>query len=56
MKNWRTTLSGVSSIIAGVTLYVNNPEQIEEAFALVSIGIGLIFAKDNNVTGGTVAQ
>ena len=55
-KNWKTTLSGIASIIGGVALFVNHPEQIEAAFAAVSLGFGLIFAKDNNVTGGSVPQ
>lgn len=55
-KNWKTSLSGIASIIGGISLFVNHPDQIEAAFAAVALGIGLIFAKDNNVTGGTVAQ
>ena len=55
-KNWKTTLSGIASIIGGVALFVNHPDQIEAAFAAVSLGFGLIFAKDNNVTGGSVPQ
>lgn len=51
MKNWKTTLSGIASIIGGIALFVNHPEQIEAAFASVSIGFGLIFAKDHNVSG-----
>ena len=55
-KNWKTTLSGIASIIGGIALFVNHPDQIEAAFAAVSLGFGLIFAKDNNVTGGNVPQ
>lgn len=55
-KNWKTSLSGIASIIGGISLFVNHPDQIEAAFTAVALGIGLIFAKDNNVTGGTVAQ
>jgi hypothetical protein len=52
MKNWKTTLSGIASIISGVALFLNKPEQVVEAVGLVSLGFGLIFAKDHNVTGG----
>lgn len=56
MKNWKTTLSGIASIIGGIAMFVNNPEQIQEAIGMVIIGAGLLFAKDSNVTGGTVKQ
>ena len=51
MRNWKTTLSGIASIIAGIAMYVNEPTQINEAIGLVIVGFGLIFAKDNNVSG-----
>ena len=56
MKNWKTTLAGIASIIQGVSLFLNHPEQAEQAIGMVIIGFGLLFAKDNNVTGGTVKQ
>ena len=48
MKNWKTTISGIASIISGVALFLNKPEQVQEAIGLVVIGFGLIFAKDHN--------
>lgn len=51
MKNWKTTLAGISAIIAGVALFVNHPEQITEAVSSVSLGFGMLFAKDHNVSG-----
>lgn len=48
MKNWKTTLSGIASIISGVVLYIQHPEQISEAVGLVTVGFGLVFAKDHN--------
>jgi len=51
MRNWKTTLSGIASIIAGVAMYVNDPLKANEALGLVIIGFGLIFAKDSNVSG-----
>ena len=46
MKNWKTTLSGVASIIGAVALFINHPDRIEEAIAMATLGFGLIFAKD----------
>ena len=51
IKNWKTSLAGIASIISGVSLFINHPEQISEAIGLVSIGIGLLFSKDFNVSG-----
>lgn len=56
MKNWKTTISGVASIVAGISMYVNDPLTINEAIGLVVVGLGLIFAKDSNVTGGNISQ
>ena len=46
MENWKTTLSGIASIIGAVAMWVNDPLKINEAIGLLVIGIGLIFAKD----------
>lgn len=63
MKNWKTTSTGITMIVGAVIgvyfAYKNN--QINEAVITASIssllgGLGLIFAKDKNVTGGTVKQ
>jgi hypothetical protein len=51
MKNWKTTLTGVSSIIGGIALFVNQPDKIQEAIGMVIIGIGFLSAKDHNVSG-----
>lgn len=61
MKNWKTTLAGVIGLLvvaatqAKAALLGGTPD-----WTLVLAGIptclGLIFAKDSNVTGGTVAQ
>lgn len=53
-KNWKTTLAGAAAIVAGISLVVNG--QMEAGVASIVTGIGLLFAKDNNVTGGTVKQ
>jgi hypothetical protein len=46
MKNWKTTVAGIASIIAGVSLYVNDSTQLNEAIGLVVVGFGLIFGAD----------
>lgn len=56
MKNWKTTLSGVSLIISGIALFFNDQSKIAEAFGMVIAGVGLVTAKDNNVTGGRTEQ
>lgn len=54
MKNWKTTLTGALVVIAGVALiYVG---KTVEGTALLVAGLGLLSAKDNNVTGGSVKQ
>jgi len=50
-KNWKTTLAGIASIIGGISIFVNHPDQIESAVAAVTIGIGLLFSKDHDKTG-----
>jgi hypothetical protein len=62
-KSWKTTVMGILTImgaliVAGKALLDNDPSTNVDVAALwVSImaGIGLITAKDSNVTGGTVA-
>lgn len=63
MKNWKTTSTGITMIVGAVIglyfAYKNN--HINEATITASIssflgGIGLLFSKDFNVTGGTVAN
>ncbi len=63
MKSWKTTVSGILSIIAaGITLVAipvldSNPLTVAnyEAFAAAVIaGVGLIAARDNNVTSEMV--
>lgn len=51
MRNWKTTLSGIASIIAGITLYVNDPLKINEAIGLIVVGVGFFVAKDGDVSG-----
>lgn len=64
MKNWKTTISGIFSLIIGgigiATPIIHgqpaDPNSTTQAVGLILAGIGLIAAKDSNVTGGTVQQ
>lgn len=61
MKSWKTTVSGICAIIAAVTSAVSgvvsgHPVDWTAVIAAVMAGVGLISAKDSNVTGGTVQQ
>jgi hypothetical protein len=61
--NWKTTSSGLLLIAGGVArgYFAYRTGQIDEEAVMTSTtsivsGVGLIMAKDSNVTGGTVAQ
>ena len=64
MKSWKTTILGVLTIATAVfgavmALIDGNPAtnpNWETLIAAITAGIGLIAAKDSNVTGGTVAN
>ena len=63
MKNWKTTLTGVVSAVAGFiafspTQFSKWPLVVELAKYTMAGGIAFmgISAKDNNVTGGTKQQ
>lgn len=57
MKNWKTTLFGTLAAIA-TSLSAVFPDYKELLLSAAGLfgAIGLIFAKDGNVTGGTVKQ
>ena len=48
-KNWKTSLLGLGSIITGVALFFKGNQV--EAFTAISSGLGLLFAKDHDVSG-----
>ena len=55
--SWKTTASGVASILAGLGILAEcaasgnwDTTKITAAFAAISTGIGLLFARDNDVT------
>ncbi len=57
IKNWKTTITGVAAILSVVTKIVTTGaiDWQTDAPAILA-GIGLITAKDSNVTGGTTRQ
>ena len=48
-KNWKTTLIGVATIVIG--LLTSKGQLDAQTGTAITAGIGLILAKDNNVTG-----
>jgi hypothetical protein len=63
MKNWKTTSAGILAIVGGLArayfAYQSgqiNEEAIMTTATAILTGIGLIMAKDSNVTGGTKQQ
>ncbi len=61
LTNWRTTAAGIAAILITLGTTTNNilqghPIDIALLVGQLSAGVGLILAKDSNVTGGTVKQ
>lgn len=59
LTNWKTTSAGILSIIgAGYVIYNGHGSQESVMGGITGIlaGLGLFFAKDGNVTGGTKQQ
>lgn len=57
MRSWKTTLGGILSIgtsVLGIVQHLidGSPVDYEVHISMIMAGIGLIFAKDFNVTGG----
>lgn len=62
-KNYKTTISGILAILGAIVALGNafmngtmDATTIGTAITAFTAGIGLILAKDSNVTGGTVGQ
>jgi hypothetical protein len=60
-KSWKTTISGIIAIVlvvgdAANKLIQGQPVDFATLIAGVMAGLGLISAKDSQVTGGTVKQ
>lgn len=59
ITNWATTLSGIATILTalGAGLHAVSTGDLASAYTAIPAiiaGIGLVKAKDNNVTGGTI--
>lgn len=54
MKSWKTSLVGLVLIVVGIYIYITTKDFTQPALC-ITMGTGLFFAKDNNVTGGTSA-
>jgi hypothetical protein len=56
MKSWKTTLSGVVAAIGQVLPLFGIPAEVGAAISTVALFLIGLFAKDSNVTGGSVSQ
>lgn len=58
MLNWKTSLAGFATMAIPIInqLIPVLPPQYVPIAAGVAAGLGLLFAKDNNATGGTKKQ
>lgn len=61
--NWKTTAAGIAAVLGAASHIINgfvngdwSMNSVTADLAAISAGIGLIFAKDGNVTGGNVRQ
>lgn len=59
LKNWKTTLAGVIAIVVQVgpvllPKYIT--PTVANSISVIAGSMGVIAAKDGNVTGGTVQQ
>ncbi len=50
LNNWKTTSTGIVTIVGGVTLYLHDETKFVEALTAVLAGIGLLFAHDSGNT------
>jgi len=60
-KNWKTTSTGIlliaQCVIEAIVAYLQgHPVDYGGIMIRITAGLGLISAKDSNVTGGTVKQ
>lgn len=56
MKNWKTTVSGVLSAAGMIFPALGLPAELGQAVTVIGLFLIGIFAKDANVTGGSVQQ
>lgn len=56
MKNWKTTVSGLISAAGMIFPAIGLPTELGQAVTVIGLFLIGLFAKDSNVTGGTVSQ
>lgn len=49
-RNWKTTVTGILAILGGIWNFISTKDVTSSGTAIIG-GIGLIAAKDGNVTG-----
>ena len=54
--SWKTTFLGIAGIVAIVAKWVKAGSVDFNDIPAIMTAAGLVYAKDNNVTGGTVQQ
>lgn len=56
MKNWKTTASGALGALGILFPAIGLPTELGQAVSVIGLFLMGLFAKDSNVTGGTVNQ
>ncbi len=56
MLNWKTTLAGVLAASGQILPLFGIPQPVAVAVGVIGLALLGYFAKDKNVTGGTVRQ
>ncbi|OPY15627.1 MAG: hypothetical protein A4E66_00031 [Syntrophus sp. PtaB.Bin001] len=56
MKNWKTTLFGTVGALGQIFPLIGLPQELGQAVSVIGLTLLAVFAKDSNVTGGTVQQ
>jgi hypothetical protein len=59
--SWKTTLTGIASLLIGAMQTYHHTVILDalkdpQVLLALAVGLGLLFAKDGNVTGGTKGQ
>lgn len=63
-KSWKTSLAGLGMVLAGIGGFLgpyfdgdpSTDPNYQIVIGAIITGVGLMFAKDHNVTGGTKQQ
>jgi hypothetical protein len=56
MKNWKTTLSGLLAAVGQILPLFGAPAEVGTAISTIALFLIGLFAKDFNVSGGTIRQ